>query len=148
CVSERPVRRDRLRLGSRRQPSTKSDSDRKPALAGVRADDLLGFKLGKRNEWNDPAAVDVGSGDRHLPVGGLVLDDFQNPLSAWRPDRNDHDSAGLQLLQQRGRNMVDAAGDDDLVKRRRLFPTIIAVGSLALDGLKFLVAILDELVID
>jgi hypothetical protein len=118
------------------------------ALVIVRADDLLAFKLGKRNEWNDPAAVDVGSRDCKLPIGSLVLDDFQNTLSAWRPDRNDHDSAGLQLLQQRGRNMVDAAGNNDLVKRRRLFPTIIAVGSLALDCLKLLITILDELVVD
>src|SRR6202020_736744 len=118
------------------------------ALVIVRPADLLAFKLGKRNEWNDPAAVDVGSGDCQLPIGSLALNDFQNTLSAWRPDRNDHDPAGLQLLQQRGRNMVDAAGDDDLVERRRLFPAIIAVRRLALDGLELLVAILDELVVD
>src|SRR6202453_1431457 len=118
------------------------------ALVIVRDDGLLAFKLGKRNEWNDPAAVDVGSGDCQRPIGGLSLNDFQNTLSAWRPDRNDHDPAGLQLLQQRGRNMVDAAGNNDLVKRRRLFPTIIAVGSLGLDCLKLLITILDELVVD
>src|SRR5271168_315112 len=108
------------------------------ALVIVRADDLLAFKLGERNEWNNPAAVDVGSGDCHLPVGGLVLDNFQNALSARRPNRNDHDSAGLQLLQQWGRNVINAASDDDLVKWGRLFPSIIAVGGFALDGLEFL----------
>src|SRR3984957_11083272 len=140
CVSERPVRPNTASLGSRRARG-QSDSCGDPALVILRADYLFTLKLGERNEWNDPTAVDVGSGYCHLPIGGLVLDDFQNPLSAWRPDRNDHDSARLQLLQERRRNVIDAAGDDDLVKRRRLFPSIIAVGGLALDGLELFVTV-------
>src|ERR1700749_2029153 len=120
----------------------------KRALVVVRADDLVAFKLREGNEWDDPAAVDVGSSDGHLAVRSLVLDHLQDALRSRRSHWNDHDSAGLQLLQQWRRNMVNAAGDDDLVERRRLFPSIVAVGGLALDSLKLLVAVLDELVVD
>src|SRR5579862_2638822 len=44
--------------------------------------------------------------------------------------------------------MVDTAGDDDLVKGRRLFPSIITVGGLALDRLELLIAVLDQLIVD
>ena len=82
------------------------------------------------------------------PSVGLRLDDLQHALGAGRPDRNDHDPVGLELLQQRRRNMVDAAGDDDLVERRRLFPAVIAVGVLGADRLELVVAVLDEFVVD
>ena len=41
--------------------------------------------------------------------------------------------SGLELLQQRRRDVVDAAGDDDLVERRRFRPAVIAVGVLGRD---------------
>src|SRR5580658_5335782 len=120
----------------------------KSLLVVVRADDLIAFKLCERHEWDDPAAVDVGPRDRHLAVRPFRLDDLEHALRARRPDRNDHDSAGLQLLQQRRGNVVDAAGDDDLVEGRGILPPVIAVGGLAFDDPEFRVAVLDELVVD
>ena len=69
-------------------------------------------------------------------------------LRAGRPDRNDHDFVGLELLQQRRRDVVDAAGDDDLVERRRFGPAVIAVGGPGLDRRIFLVAARDQRIVD
>ena len=56
------------------------------------------------------------------------LHHLEDVLRAGRADGDDHDPVGLQLLQQRRRDVVDAAGDDDLVERRGLGPAVIAVG--------------------
>src|SRR5262249_24576435 len=56
--------------------------------------------------------------------------------------------AGLELLQQRRRNVVDAAGNDDLVERRELLPAVIAVRVFAGDRLVFGIAALDQGVVD
>ena len=61
---------------------------------------------------------------------GALLDDLEDVLRARRTDRDHHDAADLELLQQRRRNVVDAAGDDDLVERGRLLPAVVAVGVL------------------
>src|SRR6516165_12415185 len=111
-------------------------------------DDLVPFKLGEGHERNDASAVDVGTRDRHLAVLALVLNHLENALRAGRPDRNDHDTACLQLLEERRRHVVDAAGDDDLVEWRRLLPSVIAIGRLTLDDLELSVTVLDELIIN
>ena len=54
---------------------------------------------GQRHEGDDLAAEDVRPRDIDDVVGADRLDDFQYMLRARRPDGNDHDSAGLQLLQ-------------------------------------------------
>src|SRR6185503_17816402 len=85
--------------------------------------------------------VDVAA--RGLAVG--VLGDLEHVLAARIADRNDHDAARLELLQQRRRNVVDAGRDDDLVERAVLFPAVIAVGRLALDRGEFAEAALGQL---
>jgi hypothetical protein len=53
-----------------------------------------------------------------VPSGTLILHHAKNALSAKRANRYYYDAAGLQLLQQGRRNVVDAAGHDDLVDQR------------------------------
>src|SRR4051812_29243519 len=79
----------------------------------------------ERHERNDAAIVDVGARHGDGPVGGHVLDDLEDVLRPRRTDRRDHGAAGLQLLQQRRRDMVDAASDDDLVEGRVLLPAVV-----------------------
>ena len=85
-------------------------------------------------------------GDR--AVGALRLGDLEHALRARRADRDHHQAARLQLLQQRRRHVVDAAGHDDLVEGRGLFPAVVAVGRLGLDVLELGVALLDQLVVE
>src|SRR5215813_3261500 len=113
----------------------------------VSAFDGVALELGEGDEGHRPAIVDVGTLDPDLAVGGLLLDHLEDVLRARRPDWNHHDAADLELLQERRRNMVDAAGDDDLVERPRLFPAVVAVRLLGIDGAEFGIAALDETVI-
>ena len=69
-------------------------------------------------------------------------------LRAGRTNRNDHDPARLQLLQQRRGNVVDAAGDDDLVEGRRVLPAVIAVAASGRDRGIFAIALADQPIID
>src|SRR5439155_811760 len=69
-------------------------------------------------------------------------------VETGRADRNDHQAAGLELLQQRRRDVVDAAGDDDLVEGRVLLPAVVAVGIAGGDRRKLLVAAGDQAVIE
>src|SRR4030081_782867 len=55
---------------------------------------------------------------------------------------------GFELLQQRRRNVIDRAGDDDLVEWPLLLPAVIAVRVLGGDRLVLAIAALDERVID
>src|SRR5208337_1580009 len=102
----------------------------------------------QRNEGDDLAAEDVGARDALRAARVGLLDHLQNMLRAWRADRNDHDSAGAQLLQERRRDVVDAAGDDDLVERRRLRPAVIAVAAPRRDVAVFVIALADQPVVD
>jgi len=61
-------------------------------------------------------------------------------LRARRPDRNDHDPVRGQLLQERRRDMVDAAGDDDLVEGGEFLPAVVAVGVAGANRAIFAVA--------
>ena len=54
-------------------------------------------------------------------------------LLRQRADRNDHAPAGLELLDQRRRDVVGRRGDDDGVERRRLRPAHVAVADARLD---------------
>src|SRR5258705_11319052 len=105
-----------------------------PSLV-VRALDHVALKFRERNERYDAAVVDVRSGDGEIAVGAVLLGDFEEPLGAGWADRNHHDSAGLELSQQRWRDMVDAAGDDDLVEGGSLLPAVITIRCLAVDRL-------------
>src|ERR1700722_7448065 len=69
-------------------------------------------------------------------------------LRAGWPDRNDHDPVWRQLLQQRRGDVIDAAGDNDLFKRRILLPAVIAVGVAGLYGAILAVAARDEAVVE
>src|ERR1700733_168643 len=68
-------------------------------------------------------------------------------LRAGRPNRNNYDSVTNELLQERRGNVIDAAGDDDLVERRVPPPAIVTVGVAGADGAIFAVAAGDEAVI-
>src|SRR5579864_9788823 len=76
----------------------------------------------KRHERDDLAAENVRARNRWGAVHVNLLDHLEDVLGARRTDRNDHDSAWLQLLEQGRGDVVDATGDDDLVERRRLRP--------------------------
>src|SRR5437879_5066681 len=105
----------------------------------VRSLDGVALQLGEGDEGHRHASVDVGALDRDL-AARLLLDDLEDVLRTRRPDRDHHDAAGLELLQQRRGDVVDAAGDDDLVEGARLLPAVIAVGLLAVDRLELGVA--------
>ncbi len=87
-------------------------------------------------------------GDRGLAVGSGLLDHLEDVLRAGRPHGDDHDPVRPQLLQERRRDVVDAAGDDDLVERRRLGPAEIAVGAAGRDVGIFAVSRGDQPVVD
>src|SRR5262245_11098157 len=136
---------------SNRARSRKPDAGfrKDPAAAGsMRALDDVALELGEGHEGDRPAVVDVGALDGDLAAGGDVLDHLEDVLRPRRPDRDDHDAAALELLQQGGRNMVDAAGDDDLVERGGVLPAVIAVRVLGVDRLVFGVAALDQRVVE
>src|SRR5262245_28540967 len=99
-----------------RKPDAGFRKDHAPA-GSVCALDYVALELGEGHEGDRPAVVDVGALDGDLAAGGDVLDHLEDVLRPRRPDRNDYDAAVLELLQQGGRNVVDAAGDDDLVER-------------------------------
>ena len=82
------------------------------------------------------------------PSAGLLLGHLEHMLDARRADRDHHDAVRLELLQQRRRNVIDRAGDDDLVERPLLLPAVVAVRVLGGDRLVFAVAALDERVVD
>src|ERR1700733_10659866 len=69
-------------------------------------------------------------------------------LRARRADGNDHDPVWRELLQQRRGNVIDAAGDDDLVEWLSLRPAVITVGVAGADGAVLAVAARVEAVID
>src|SRR5439155_1638800 len=94
------------------------------------AADHFADQLGERDEIDDRAAIDVGPGDRNCAARADSLGDLEDMLGSGRSDGDDHDTAGLQLLQERRWNMVDAAGDDNLVEGRFFRPSVIAVGVL------------------
>src|SRR4029453_14407053 len=83
-----------------------------------------------------------GGGTGAMPQGAMVLSEGGGPSPPSAP------AAGLELLQGRRRRVVGAAGDDDLVEGRGLFPAVVAVGRLALDVLELGVALLDQLVVE
>src|SRR3984957_7537565 len=103
---------------------------------------------GQRHEGNDLAAENVGARDRRGAVRADLLDHFEDMLRPGRTNRNDHDPRRLQLLQQRRRDMVDAAGDDDLVERRRLLPAVIAIAILGRDRGIFAITRADQAIVD
>src|SRR3984893_18259703 len=86
------------------------------SLSVVRADDLVALELGEGHERHDLAAVDVLAAGGDRTVGPLRLGDLEDALRARRADRDDHQAAGLELLQTGRRHVVDDAGHDDLVR--------------------------------
>src|SRR5262245_43848952 len=83
----------------------------------VIAFDRVAVQLVERHERHEPTVVDIGTLDRDLAAGAGLLDHFEDTLGARRADRDHHDAAGFELLKQGRRNVIDAAGDDDLVER-------------------------------
>src|SRR5271170_493677 len=114
----------------------------------MRPGDGPAFEPGEGHEIDDGAAINVGARDIDPALRALALDDFQHMLGAWRSNRNDHDPVGLELLQQRRGNMVDAAGDNDLVEGRLFLPAVVAIGVAGGDRPIFRVPPRDEAVID
>ena len=96
--------------------------------------DRLTVELGKRDERDD-LVVHVRAHNPDGTVGALLFDHLQNDVLTRRADRNHHDSVRAQLAEQRRRNVIDAAGNDNLVERCGLFPAVIAVGILSIDRL-------------
>ena len=105
---------------------------------------LIPFEPSERHENNSAAVIDVRARDADRAVGCLLLGDLERMLRAGRADRNHHDAVRLHLLQKRRRDMVDAAGDDDLVKRGLLLPAVIAVRVPSRDRLVLVIAALDQ----
>jgi hypothetical protein len=68
-------------------------------------------------------------------------------LRAGRTHGNDHDPVRNELLQERRWDVIDAAGDDDLVKRRVLLPAVIAVGVTCADRAILAIAARDETIV-
>src|SRR6478752_8568078 len=118
------------------------DGDRAAyGYALMRPLDCVAVQLGERDERHRPAVIDVGTPDGDLAACRGLLDDLEDTLRAGRADRNHHEPVGLELLQQRRRDVIDAAGDDDLVERGILLPAVIAVRIFGADGLVFGVAL-------
>src|SRR3954463_534299 len=113
----------------------------------MRAFDGVAVQLGERDERPRPAVIDVGTPDGDLAACRGLPDDLEDTLRAGRADRNHHVPVGLELLQQRRRDVIYAAGDDDLVERGLLLPALIAVRIFGGDGLVFSVAALDQRIV-
>src|ERR1700675_4725772 len=86
------------------------------STAAMRALDHVPVQLCERNERLRVPIIDIGAYDVHRTLGRLLLADLEHVLGVGRADRDHHDAAGLELLQKRRWNMVDAAGDNDLVE--------------------------------
>src|ERR1700730_4802848 len=67
--------------------------------------------------------------------------------SRSRAQNCSHSVTITMLLQEGRRNVVDAAGDYDLVEWRLLFPTVMAVRMRGRDGLVLAVAAPDERIV-
>src|SRR5579872_3680113 len=112
---------------------------------------LIALRLVTAGQWHegyDLAAENIRPRNRDGAVGAGRLDHFENVLRAGRPDWDDHDAARLQLLQQGRRDVIDAAGDDDLIEGRVFLPAVITVGLLRRDRGIFAIALRDQPVID
>jgi hypothetical protein len=109
--------------------------------------DRLAVELGKRDERDD-LVVHVRAYNPDGTVGALLLHHLQDDVLTRRPDRNHHDSVRAQLAEQRRRNVIDTAGNNNLVERCGLFPLVIAVGILGIDRLVLGIAAPDEVVVD
>src|SRR5262249_46598360 len=112
----------------------------------VRPFDAIAIELGEGHERHRPPPIDVGALDGDLPTH-VFLVHLQDVLHPRLPHRNHEHAAGLELLQQGWGNMIDAAGDDDLVEGGILRPSIVAIRLLGIDGLVLGVAAPDQLVV-
>ena len=68
-----------------------------------------------------------------MPPSGVLLHQHELLRGEGPADRDHHAPAGLQLLDQRRRDVARRRGDHDAVERRGLRPAVIAVGHLGLD---------------
>ena len=113
----------------------------------MRALDGLAVELGERDERDD-LVIDIRARDPDGPVRTLLLHHLQDHVLTRRADRNHHDAIRAQLTEQRRGDVIDAAGNDDLVERRGFFPAVVAVGILAVDRLVLGVTASDQVVVD
>src|SRR5260370_11291825 len=112
------------------------------------AGNAITFELRQRHEGHDPTPEDVRPGDANRAVGRLIFHHFQYVLRAGWTDWDYHDAAGLELLKQRRRDMIDPAGDDHLIERSDILPSVIAVGMLGGDRIIFGVAVGAQPIVD
>src|SRR5262245_65946711 len=99
---------------------------------------------GERHERNSPSVIDVRARDADRAVSRQLLGDLERMLRAGRADRNHHDAVRRHLLQKWRRDMVDGAGDDDLVEGSLLLPAVITVGVFGRDRLVLVIAALNQ----
>src|SRR5581483_6589394 len=146
----RPTFMASVQPGDRQAPPARYSAGRAVAasIAVMGSGDAGAPKLRKRHEGQRPAVIDVGADDAERSVGRLLLHDLQHVLCAWRADRDDHYPVWLQLLQQRRRDVVDPAGDDDLVERGLFLPAVVAVGAPGGDGLVLGIALGDQRIVN
>ena len=64
---------------------------------------------------------------RHPSVVGVALDQHEVLKREGRAERDHHAAAGLQLADQRRRDLARRGSDNDAIKRLRLLPAVIAV---------------------
>src|SRR5262249_49341157 len=119
---------------------------RSAAVVGALNDFAL--KLGEGHEGHREAVVDVGTLDRDLTTGELILFDLEDVLCTGRTHGDHHHSPELELLQQGWWYVVDAASDDDLVEGRRVLPAVVAIALFAGDRCVFRIAAGDQRVIE
>src|SRR5688572_32095740 len=67
------------------------------------------------------------------PPGLVLLDKHELLHREAAADRDCHATAGLELLDERWRDVARSRGDDDAVKGCRLGPTVIAVARAGFD---------------
>src|SRR5512135_123556 len=85
-----------------------------------------------RDKRHKPHRHDVSNSDVARTV--VALGHQHQPLRLERiTDRNHKSPAGLQLLDERWRNMVRRSGDHDAVKRSFLRPSVVPIRNSYLD---------------
>src|SRR5262249_51689607 len=131
-----------------RGPGWRASNKRASGGGSVPPVDYAVHQLGERNEIDDGAAINIGARHGDGTIRGDLLGHLQDVLGSRRANWDHHDPVVLQLMQERWRDVVDAAGDDDLVERRLFRPAVVAVRIFGGDRLVLAITALDQRIVE